>query len=175
MRRTNPTKKLVLSGLFLALALLLPMLIGQIPEIGSLLSPMHIPVYLCGFVCGPFWGAAVGLIAPLLKMALFQVPALPMATAMAFELCFYGLVSGLVYPRLPRQPISLYISLLLAMVSGRIAFGLAMLAVMGLQGTTYTMTMFLTSALFGAIPGIIAHFIIVPVVMLAIEHTQRRY
>ena len=77
-------KKLVLSALFLAIALVLPFLTGQIPEIGSMLCPMHIPVLLCGFFCGWQYGLAVGFVAPLLRSFLFGVPYLyPMAVSMA--------------------------------------------------------------------------------------------
>ena len=43
-------RKLTYAALFLAIAMVLPFLTGQIPEIGSMLSPMHIPVLLCGFI-----------------------------------------------------------------------------------------------------------------------------
>lgn len=58
-------EKLVLSAMFLALSLALPLLTGQIPEVGSMLLPMHIPVLLCGMIVGGPWGAAVGFVAPL--------------------------------------------------------------------------------------------------------------
>ena len=62
--KQNNTKKLVYSALFLALALVLPFLTGQIQTFGQMLAPMHLPVLLCGFVCGPVWGLAVGAVAP---------------------------------------------------------------------------------------------------------------
>ena len=97
-------RKLVLSGLFLALCLLLPFVTGQIQQIGQMLAPMHLPVLLCGVVCGPLWGAAVGLTAPLLRYALFGMPPIfPMGLSMAFELCTYGLVIGLMYKLLPKS------------------------------------------------------------------------
>ena len=77
--------------MYLAIALALPFITGQIPEIGAMLCPMHIPALLCGFLCGWPWGAAVGFIAPLLRGALFGMPVLfPTGTAMAFELAVYG-------------------------------------------------------------------------------------
>lgn len=91
MKNQN-TKKLAYAALFLALCLVLPMLTGQIPQIGSMLLPMHIPVLLCGLVCGWQYGAAVGFVAPLLRSALFGMPPVyPVAIAMAFELLTYGL------------------------------------------------------------------------------------
>ena len=97
-------KKLVYSAVFLALCMVLPFLTGQIPEIGQALSPMHIPVLLCGFACGWPWGLAVGFIAPILRSLLFQMPAMwPNAVAMAFELATYGFCSGILFKVLPSR------------------------------------------------------------------------
>ncbi|MBR0138522.1 MAG: ECF transporter S component [Erysipelotrichaceae bacterium] len=82
--------KLTIAAMMLALAMLLPFITGQIPQIGNALSPMHIPALLCGFFCGPALGALVGFIAPLLRFALFGMPPImPMGIAMAFELATY--------------------------------------------------------------------------------------
>ena len=89
------TRNLVLAALFLALALLLPFLTGQIPQIGKMISPMHIPAFLCGFVCGWPYALAVGFIAPLLRNLLFHMPPLfPTGVSMAFELATYGVVAA---------------------------------------------------------------------------------
>lgn len=42
-------KNMVLSALFLAIGIILPFITMQIPRIGNMLLPMHIPVILCGF------------------------------------------------------------------------------------------------------------------------------
>ena len=99
--RKSPVFRLVLAALFLALTLVLPFLTGQIPQIGSALCPMHFPALLCGFFCGPWYGLAVGLIAPVLRHALFGMPPILTAIAMSFEFAAYGLVSGLLYRLLP--------------------------------------------------------------------------
>ena len=97
-------RRMVYAALFLALAMVLPFLTGQIPQIGSMLSPMHIPVLLCGFLCGWPWGLAVGFIAPLLRSVLFGMPPMfPGAVAMAFELAVYGCVSGWLRRKLPKR------------------------------------------------------------------------
>ena len=103
MTNTNKSVlKLVYAAVCLALAMVLPLLIGQIPQIGQALSPMHIPVLLCGFLCGWPYGLAVGFIAPLLRGAVFGMPALmPNGISMAFELATYGFVTGILYRRLP--------------------------------------------------------------------------
>ena len=91
-------KKITVAAMFLALGLILPFFTGQIPQIGSKLLPMHIPVFLCGLICGWKYGGLVGFILPLLRSALFGMPVFfPSATAMAFELMTYGAVSGFLY------------------------------------------------------------------------------
>ena len=118
MKHLN-TKSLVTAAVCLALCLVLPFLTGQIPQIGSALSPMHIPVLLAGFLCGPWWAMAVGAVAPLLRFFLFHKPPLyPTGLAMCFELAAYGLVSGLLYRALPKRVGNIYASLLAAMLAG---------------------------------------------------------
>ena len=164
-------RKLTMAGLCLALCLVLPFLTGQIPEIGKRLSPMHIPVFLCGFLCGAPWGALVGLIAPILRSVLFQMPALyPDAVCMMFELAVYGLVSGFLYRKLPRRRLwSLYVALIAAMIAGRLVWGAVKWLLLGLSGTAFTMEMFLAGAVINAVPGIILHLVLVPVLVLALE------
>ena len=90
----HKVNKLVYASLFLALALALPFLTGQIPQIGAMLTPMHFPVLLCGYLCGWQWGMVVGFIAPLLRSVLFGMPVMyPMAVCMALELATYAAVS----------------------------------------------------------------------------------
>lgn len=164
------TKNITIAGLCLALAMVLPFLTGQIPQIGSALSPMHIPVLLCGFLAGGFWGLLVGAAAPLLRFALFGMPPLmPMGIAMAFELATYGLIAGLVYRMLPGKPIHVYIALVIAMLAGRVVFGTAMYLLMKSAGNVYTMQMFLSAAFIKAVPGIILHLLLIPPIVLALK------
>ena len=168
--RTIHIQKLAIAAVCLALCLVLPFLTGQIPEIGSMLSPMHIPVLLCGFVCGPAWAAVVGAVAPLLRFLLFGMPPLfPAGVAMCVELATYGAVSGVLYRVLPRKPLSVYASLLCAMLAGRIVWGVVRVALTGLTGSAFTWSAFMAGAFTQAIPGIILHIVLIPVIVLALQ------
>lgn len=167
------TRKLVYAAACLALALVLPFLTGQIPTIGKMLSPMHIPVFLCGFLCGWPWGLLVGLVAPLLRSLLFGMPAFfPGACAMAFELATYGLMSGLLYRLLPRRKSSVYAALLLSMVAGRVVWGLARYIFAGLQGSSFPFSAFIAGAVTNAIPGIVLHIVLIPLIIFALERSD---
>ena len=165
-------RKMTFAALYLALALVLPFLTGQIPEIGSMLCPMHIPALLCGFVCGWGWGLAVGFISPLLRSVLFGMPTLfPGAVSMAFELAVYGAVAGLMQARLPRFPGKLYAVLVTAMVSGRLVWGMVRFLLAGLAHTAFSPQMFLAGAVTTAIPGIILHLLIIPPIVAVMERS----
>ncbi len=166
-------RRMTFAALYLAIAMVLPFITGQIPEIGSMLSPMHIPVLLCGFMCGWPWGLAVGAIAPILRSVTFGMPAMmPGAVAMTFELAVYGFVSGWLYQHLPRSKGSIYASLLIAMVLGRIVWGIARLALAGLTNVPFTWAVFLAGAVTNAIPGIILHIILIPLLVMAMERAH---
>ena len=174
MKKSN-VKNLVMAALFLALALVLPFLTGQIPEIGSMLCPMHIPALLCGYFCGWPWGLAVGLIAPVLRSLIFGMPPMfPMAICMAFELATYGAISGLLYSKLPHNKASVYISLLVAMVAGRLFWGLARFLCAGLDVNAFGLSAFWAGAVTTAIPGIIVQIILIPILVIALEKYSAR-
>ena len=164
-------RHLTYAAVCLALCLALPFLTGQVPQIGSALCPMHLPVLLAGFLCGPWWAAAVGAVAPLLRHALFGMPPLfPTAVAMTFELLTYGLVSGLLYRRLhERRAAGIYLSLIAAMAAGRIAWGAAMVVLLGLGDSAFTWGAFWAGAITGAIPGILLQLILIPALVLALR------
>ena len=165
----NKVKTLVLAAACLALCLVLPFLTGQIPQIGSMLSPMHIPVFLCGFLCGWPWALAVGLIAPPLRFLLFGMPPVfPTGVAMMFELAAYGVVAALMYRALPRKPLSVYIALIVAMLAGRAVWGLVRWA-LTLFGNSFGFQAFLAGAFINAWPGIICHLVIIPPIVIALE------
>lgn len=168
--KTN-TQKLTLSGVLLATTLLLPFLTGQIPELGRMLSPMHLPILICGFLCGWQYGLAVGFIAPILRFFLFGMPPLfPVGIAMAFELAVYGCITGLLYKKLSHSRGGMFASLVIAMLAGRVVWGIVMLSIMGLTNGVFTFQTFLGATVLGTIPGIICQLILVPAIVTIVEH-----
>ena len=170
MKNHKGLLKMVLAAFFLALSYVMPFLTGQIPEIGSMLCPLHIPVLLCGFICGPAWGLAVGFVAPLLRsLTLGMPPFFPTAVCMAFELCAYGAITGLMHKLLPRKKPYIYISLLTAMVIGRLVWGAAMFIAMGINGSSFGFSAFLAGAFTNAIPGIVLQLVLIPLLVMVLD------
>lgn len=170
MMHSKSLKNLVAAAVCLALCMALPFLTGQIPEIGSMLAPMHIPVLLCGFLCGWQYGLAVGFIAPLLRFVLFGMPPIfPTGVAMAFELAAYGLFAGLLYRLLPKKILHIYTTLLFSMLAGRIVWGIVRALLSGVAQSEFTWAMFLSGAFVSAIPGIVCHIVLIPVLVIALK------
>ena len=173
MKRKNDIMKLTLSAMFLALAFVMPFLTIQIQQIGSMLCPMHIPVILCGFLCGWPWGLAVGFIAPLFRSLLVGMPYFfPTAVCMAFELATYGAIAGWMHRILPRKKPYIYVSLLIAMLAGRLVWGVAMFVCMGINGGSFTFAAFLAGAFVNALPGIIVQILLIPILVMFFDHNR---
>ena len=173
MKQRDLTLKMIIAALMLAMAYVLPFLTGQIPEVGSMLCPMHSPVLLCGFICGWPWGLAVGFTAPLLRaLTLGMPPLFPSAVCMAFELAVYGAIAGLMHRLLPKKRGYIYLSLLVAMLAGRIVWGIAMLVCLGITGGTFTFSAFIAGAITGAVPGIIIQIVLIPFVIMLVESNK---
>lgn len=175
--KNKKTINIVLSAMFLSLCLVLPFLTGQIPEIGNMLLPMHIPVMLCGLICGWQYGLIVGAIAPIMRSLLFSMPVMyPTAIGMAFELATYGLLIGLLFRKSKWHCIkSLYISLIISMLGGRVVWGIVQSILLGLGDSGFTLSMFIGGAFLKAIPGIILQLVLIPAIMLILGKTHLRH
>lgn len=162
-------RRITLSGLFIALGIYLPFLTGQVPPMGNKLLPMHLPVLLSGFVCGPFYGLLVGFIVPLLRSMIYTTPPFPIAAVpMAFELAAYGFLTGFFHKLLPKNRGSILLSLLLAMVGGRAVWGLVRF-VMLFSGTPITWEIYFASVFLQAIPGIIIQLLLIPLLISTLQ------
>ncbi len=166
-------RKLVFAAMFLALAYVLPFLTGQIPQFGNMLCPMHLPVLLCGFICGPWYGLAVGLIAPILRsLTLGMPPLFPTAVAMCFELGAYGLFAGLFYKLFPKKPGYIYVALILAMILGRIVWGGVMFLLTAMGKAKFGLAAFWTNGIVNALPGIALQIVAVPLIVMAFKKAK---
>ena len=166
-------RRLVLAAMFLAIGLILPFFTGQIQQIGNMLLPMHIPVLLCGLICGWQYGALVGAVLPLFRFVLFGMPPIyPTGIAMAVELCIYGLAIGFIFGMFKKQSLlAVYVSLVVAMILGRVAWGGSMTVLLSMQGNSFTFAAFLSGAILNAIPGIILQLLLIPAVMSSLHLT----
>jgi len=174
-KNTFRIKKIVYAAVFLAVALVLPFVTGQIPEMGQALCPMHLPVMLCGFLLGTPWGAAVGFIAPLLRMLIFGMPQMPMALAMMFELAAYGALCGLMHFVLPKKIPFIFLSLVTAMVGGRVVLAFVNFIISGFKGTEFSFFPYLLANVTTAIPGLILQIILIPMLVIVFEKLKILY
>ncbi len=174
MKESFTTRNLALMALFIAIGLVLPFLTGQIPQIGIMLSPLHYPVFLCAFLCGKREGTVVGLIIPLLRGLLFGMPPLyPMGLAMAAELATYGFLAGFIFEKSPWNClIALYKALIIAIIGGRLVWGLSMLVLLIPTSQAFTWTAFVSGAIVSTIPGTILQLVIIPALILALGKTR---
>ena len=162
--------KLVLSAMFLAMAMVFPLITGQISELGNAFLPMHIPILLCGFFCGPIYGVTLGALAPYLRFILFGAPTLmPIGIAMSFELATYGLMAGLLYKHLRKNTFNTYLTLLISMISGRIIWGIARIVLYDLGKVPFGWEAFLSGALLMAIPGIVIQIALIPPLVILLR------
>ncbi len=169
-------EKTVFAALCISLGMLLPLLTTQIKEIGDTLLPMHIPVMVCGVICGWNYGLIVGGCLPFFRSAVFGMPAMyPNAVWMAFELATYGFIIGLIYNKSHKKNLAaLYFSLITAMVLGRVVWGIAKAIILGLSSKPFTAVMFISGGFVDAIPGIILQLILVPIIVKIIERNIQK-
>ena len=168
----SKTRKLVMAALCVALGLILPMVFHAVPNAGSIFLPMHIPVLLCGFICGWPYGLVCGALTPLLSSILTGMPPLAFLPSMLFELAAYGFVSGILYAhiRTPQRAVNLYVTLVLAMLAGRIVSGV--LNALFFSVGDYSMQAWLTASFVTALPGIVIQLIAVPVLVAVLQKAK---
>lgn len=158
-------------ALFLALAVLLPIGFHAFGIGGRVFLPMHIPVLLAGFLAGPIAGLAVGLLAPFLSSLLTGMPPTVMVPVMSLELPIYGLIAGLTFYRMK---MNIYISLITAMILGRLMFGLGLFLLGLFIELPYTASAFFATggAMLTGLPGIIVQIILIPVIVAAVNRSR---
>ncbi len=163
------TKKLVFAALCVALGVALPVAFHGVPNAGQVFCPMHIPVLLCGLICGPWLGLACGVLVPMLGCLITGMPPMAMLPSMIVELAVYGLVAGLLI-RLVKMRFAVVVSLVGAMVAGRLAMGLVNALIF--YAGEYSWMAWLTAAFVTALPGIMIHLLLIPTVIFALKKAK---
>lgn len=161
-------RNLTWGALFVALGIIFPMVFHSIGA-GPVFLPMHIPILLAGFLVGPTVGCIVGLVTPLLSALLTGMPPLmpPKAQMMTVELASYGLLAGILY-RVLRQ--NLVLSLLIAMVAGRIVYGLLGAYLLPMFGFKPISAFYpITGGILASLPGIVIQLVFVPSIVWLVE------
>lgn len=165
-------KRTTLCAMCIALCYVLPVAFHSV-GLGSMLSPMHIPVLLCGLICGPVSGLICGIIGPCLSSLLSGMPPVMMLVRMIPELCAYAVTAGMMMRiRTGRTVTDLYLSLTVAMLSGRIAGGIASAVFYIVTTGVYSVGLWVTSYFVESVPGIVAHLILVPALYAALEKAR---
>lgn len=166
----NKIKQLTIAAMCLSIGIIMPQALHAIPNAGNMFLPMHLPTMLCGFICGPVYGMVVGVLSPLLSHFIFSMPSALMLGQMIVELGVYGLVIGLLNKKIniKKRTIKQYVVLLLAMLAGRIAYGI--LNALIFRFGEYSLSIWLTAAFVTGLPGIIVQLIFVP---LLVDTTRR--
>ena len=167
MKSKQNVQNITLSAMCFALGMVLPLATMQLKALGQALSPMHLPVLLCGLIAGPYYGLCVGLLLPVTRSFVFDMPKIfPTAIAMSFELAAYGSIAGYLYRRSKWKCIlAVYKALIPAMILGRILGGFVQYL---LLGGNYGFTAWVAGYVTGTMPGLVLQLILIPVIMLAL-------
>ena len=127
MQKMSNVKKSIITAVCIALCYVIPLMFHGIQNAGNIFCPMHIPVFICGLICGWQYGLLCGIAGPALSSALSGMPPVAILPSMMVELAAYGTAAGLMMKlvRTKSTYADLYISLIAAIVCGRVLAGLA--------------------------------------------------
>ncbi len=158
----NTTKNITVTGVCIAIAVLLPMVFHTVPNGGSIFLPMHIPVLFCGLACGWQYGLLCGAISPILSSLITGMPPAAKLPSMVVELAVYGLAASfmMLLLKVNIKTLKLYLSLVIAMLAGRLASGIVG-ALIFARGT-FAVSAWLTASFVTGLPGIAIQLVLIP-------------
>ena len=164
-------KKIVFTAVCVALCVVLPMAFHSVQNAGTIFLPMHIPVLLCGLMCGWPFGFVCGLMGPALSCLLTSMPPAAMLPSMMVECAAYGCVTGLMMCWVhTKHPVAdLYISMVTAMIVGRVLSGLAKSLIFSPGTAPFA---WVTTSLVAGIPGIIIQLLLIPLVVFSLTRAK---
>lgn len=163
MEKMSSIKKLCITAICISFCCVLPAAFHAF-GLGTAFSPMHIPVLMCGLICGGGYGAVCGFIGPILSSIITGMPPATGLVSMVPELLFYGAFSGLCMQMIRTKNVfaDLYIALISAMLLGRVVGGIAKALFFLGNGNKFGISMWVSSYVVGSLPGIIAHLVLIP-------------
>ena len=169
MTQMTPVKKICVCAICIAMCYILPVAFHSV-GIGSVFSPMHIPVLLCALVCGGGYGMVCGVVGPILSCVLSGMPSATALITMIPELMTYGLICGVCMHLIRTRNLfaDLYICLTIAMVAGRVIGGIAKALFYLGTGDSFTIGLWATSYFVGTAPGIVAQLIVLPILVFTL-------
>ncbi|MCI9435974.1 MAG: ECF transporter S component [Lachnospiraceae bacterium] len=172
MTRLSYVKKAILTAACIALCVVLPMAFHAIPNAGNIYCPMHMPVLLCGLVCGWPFGLLCGVAGPVLSSLFTGMPSMAYLPSMVIELAAYGFVAGIMMRIVHTKMLlaDLYISLAAALLAGRIVAG-ASRALIFAPGS-YSMAAWAASYFVTALPGLVIQLALLPAIAFALEKAR---
>lgn len=167
------TRKLVLAGFFTALGVLLPQIFHIMGGLaGPVFLPMHIPVLLAGFICGPVNGAIVGVLTVMLSHLFTGMPGIPMLFIMIVELPIYGFMAGYFFEKTGNKT---YTSLIGAMIAGRLGVTILIPLCRFVIGINLPPRLGMIGILTTSLPGILIQLIFIPSIVIAIKKFGVKY
>ncbi len=170
--RKELIKKICMSAMCLALAVILPIAFHAVPNSAVIFSPLHIPVLLCGLICGYKFGLLVGLFGPILSMLISGMPTVSNLPSMIVECLIYGSLPYLYLKivKFKHLYINIYVGLIISILIGRCAGGIVS-ALMYTEGN-YSLGLWATSYFVKGWPGIIIQIILIPNVVFLLEKSK---
>ncbi len=164
----STVKKSIITAVCIALCVILPQAFHAIPNAGSIYCPMHIPVLLCGLICGWQYGLLCGLVGPVLSTLFTGMPPVAYLPSMMVEIAVYGTMCGIMMKLISTKKtyVDLYASLVIALLSGRIIAGIAKALIF--SAGDYSMTAWATGYFVTSLPGIIIQLVLIPCIVFAL-------
>lgn len=168
MQKMSNVKKSIITAVCIALCYVIPLMFHGIQNAGSIFCPMHIPVFICGLICGWQYGLLCGIAGPALSSALSGMPPVAILPSMMVELAVYGTAAGLMMKlvRTKSTYADLYISLIVAIVCGRVLAGLAK-ALIFARGS-YSMSAWIAGSVVTSWPGTVIQLVFIPTIVFAL-------
>lgn len=168
MQKMSNVKKSIITAVCIALCYVIPLMFHGIQNAGSIFCPMHIPVFICGLICGWQYGLLCGIAGPALSSALSSMPPVAILPSMMVELAAYGTAAGLMMKlvRTKSTYADLYISLIAAIVCGRVLAGLAK-ALIFARGS-YSMSAWIAGSVVTSWPGTVIQLVFIPTIVFAL-------